>query len=103
MSTAPARLGAFLAVAHCSMALAFLCALVADSCAQFAICFGAFAGATHGRSCGFANLGAINVKSDAPRKHLHVLLLQALCGAVIAGLGTCIAGLDAVGKLLVGH
>jgi hypothetical protein len=103
LSTATARLSALLAMAHRRMTLAFLGALVANPSTQLAVGLGAFARAAHRGSCGLANLSAVDVKRDASRKHLHVLLSKALRCAVIAGLGTRVAGLNAVGKALMGH
>ena len=102
MGTAATRLSALLAVAH-GVALAFVGALFAQLGAELAVGLRTLAGASHGRSSGLADLGAVNIQRDAARHHLDVLLPQALRCAVIAGLGACVAGLDAVGKLLVGH
>jgi hypothetical protein len=41
------------------------------------------------------------IELDAARHHLHVLVLQACTGAVLAFHGTIVAGLDAVLVFLV--
>jgi hypothetical protein len=85
------------------VARAFVCARVADVSADLAYEGGELAAARHVRRREPAELSAIDIKRDAARHFLHVLLLQALGGAVAASFRAVVAGLNAGLELFVGH
>ena len=76
------------------MLLALFRARFADVGAQRADALNEFAVARHHNSRNQAHGAAILVELDAGSKHLHVLFIQALVGALLAGRGAFIAGSD---------
>ena len=62
-----------------------------------------FAAPRHGGGGKTANGAAIKIQADAAGHGLGVFLVEASGGAVLAGRGTCVAGLYAICELLVAH
>ena len=74
---------------------AFLAARLAHLGAQLAKLLREDTAACHVPGCRPADGGAVHVERDASGHHLYVLLLQAGCGAVVAGIGAGVACLNA--------
>ena len=97
-----AGLGALLAVFHVLLG-AFVATRLADVGAQGADGIGVLATAGHRGGGQLANRSAVHIERDAARHHLDVLLVQAGCGAMIAGHGAGVAGFEARKVFLVRH
>ena len=85
------------------MPVALLGALVANARAQLAGVSRKLAAARHVSHGQPADFGAVDIEADAARHLRHVGLFQARGGAMIAGEGTIIAGVDAGLEMLMGH
>ena len=86
--------GARLTVIHGVLG-AFFAACLADLCAQFANLRHELTSASHEGSGDPADRGAVHVERNAPGHHVCVGFPQAGDRAIVAGIGTRIAGIDA--------
>jgi hypothetical protein len=66
------------------MLRAFFCASIADVCTNLAQLMGEVRSSTDESGCLPANCGAIQIKPNATRHHLHVRFLQTGAGAMLA-------------------
>lgn len=102
LRAAPTGLGALLAVVR-RMAFAFLAAGLANLRADLANRASELTATRHHRSGKAADLRAVHVERDAAGHLRDVRLLQTGRCAMVAGVGTGLAGFNAFSKLLVGH
>lgn len=102
LCAAAAHVGAILAVLR-FMLSALVSASLANLGAGLADRTGKLAAACHEASRKTANLGAVDIESNAVGHHFDVIFLQAGAGTCIAGGGASVAGVDAGLELIGSH